>query len=240
MQANWSGGGSMAAKGALMGTSILPGWGTAIGAGAGFVAGMFMKKKDPELIEDYNKTASSGGYFTVPRTGVPGHPEWKPGSRQWIPPGSPSMDAEGKIGGISDTGEGGGGIGGSGINYDAIRERAIAPTRAMYQNTMRQLQRQPGMGVNNPGYGAQMTALSRGMSSSLSDAATNAEAQVSNTRLQEIGQQNQYALGQRGLDVEEKKLPSATDKKIATTNKVLDLIGTGADIYKGMGSPGLG
>jgi hypothetical protein len=235
MQANWSASGSGAAKGAAIGTTILPGWGTAIGAGVGFFAGLFSKKKDPELIEDYNKTAQSGGYFTVPRTGVPGHPEWKPGSRQWIPGGSPMMDEQGRIAGVGPSG-GAGGIGaGGGINYDAIRERSIAPTRAVYQNAMRNLSRQNvSTGGYNPGYGAQMTALSRGLSNDLSDAATKAEATVADTRLQEIGQQNQFALGQRGLDVEEKKLPSGTQKGLSTTNQVLDLIGKGADIYAGM------
>src|SRR4030095_3448480 len=192
MQLNWSGGGSGALKGAAAG-SLVPGFGTAIGAGIGFFGGLFSKKKDPELIEDYNKTASAGGYVTVPTTGIPGHPEWKPGSRQWIPPGSPMMDSSGAIGGTS-----GGNAGGPGIDYDAIRARAIAPTRSVYQNAMRSLRRQPGMGISNPGYGSQLTALSRGLSNDINNAATNAEATVADTRLQEIGQQNQYALGQRG------------------------------------------
>ncbi len=236
--ANWGAGGSGAAKGAAIGTSIMPGWGTAIGAGVGFFSGLFKKPKDPQLIEKYNQTASAGGYITVPTTGIPGHPEWKPGTRQWIPPGSPPMDPTGKIGGMGSGSSGG--MGNAGIDYDAIRERAIAPTRSLYQNAIRNLRRQPGMGMTSPGHGAQLLALSRGMSSDVSDAATNAEAGIANTRLQELGQQQQYSLGQRGLDIEEKKLPSGFERGVSTTNQVLGLIGKGADIYRGMGSPGLG
>ena len=38
---NWGGGASGAASGAVMGSQILPGWGTAIGAGIGGLAGLF-------------------------------------------------------------------------------------------------------------------------------------------------------------------------------------------------------
>jgi hypothetical protein len=123
--------------------------------------------------------------------------------------------------------------GGSGIDYDAVRARAIAPTRAVYQNAMRNLRRQPGMGINQPGYGAQMTALSRGMSSGISDAATNAEGAIANTRLQELGQAQNYDIAQR-------QTPSNLSKGLSTTSQVLGLIGKGADIASGMGVPKFG
>lgn len=225
--ANFGAAGSGAAKGAAIGTSILPGWGTAIGAGIGFFGGLF-KKKGFNLA-DYTKSAQNGGYVTVPDGGIPGHPEWKPGTRQWIPPGSPIPDEKGVFNSGTNTA-----TSSSGIDYDAIRAHAIAPTRAIYQNAMNDLDRQQaigGAGGYNPGYGAQRLALGRQMNSSINDASNSAEATVANTRLQEIGQQNQMNLGQQQLDIERKKLPSDFSKGLSTTSQVLGLIGQGAQIY---------
>lgn len=224
---------SYAMKGASIG-SIVPGLGTAagagIGAGIGFFKGLFGKKGfDPK---EAAASAANGGYFTVPPGGYPGHPEWKPGTRQWIPPGSSVPGQSGSEGNSAS---------GGGIDYDAIRAHAIAPTRAIYQNAMNDLDRQKSIGGDggyNAGYGAQRLALGRQMNQSIENAATGAEATVANTRLQEIGQQNQMNLGQQQLDIERKKLPSSVDKGIGTAKNILGLIGTGADIYSGMTNGG--
>lgn len=225
---------SYAMKGASIG-SIVPGLGTlaglGVGAGIGFFKGLFGKKAfDPK---EAASAAASGGYFTVPPGGYPGHPEWKPGTRQWIPPGS-SVPG-------SNSANGTGSSASSGIDYDAIRAHAIAPSRAIYQNAMNSLDRQRAIGGGggyDAGYGAQRLALARGMNQSMEDAGVGAEATVANTRLQEIGQQNQMNLGQQQLDIERKKLPNSIDKGINTTNNILGLIGKGADIYSGMTNGG--
>lgn len=230
--ANWGEAGKGALGYGMTGAkigSIVPGLGTlaglGIGAGVGFFKGLFGKKKyNPE---EHAKAARDGGYFTVPPEGYPGHPEWKPGTRQWIPAGSPGP---GQSGGASSALGGGA----SAINYDAIRERSIAPTRGIYQNAMRNLNRQQTIsGGLNPGYGSQLLALSRGMSNDLSDAATKAEATVAETRLGEIGQQQQYDLGLRQDANQKKQLPSGLDKGISTTANILGLIGKGVDVAKG-------
>src|SRR5262245_29126328 len=129
---NWKAGGSGAVKGASIGMLAGP-YGAAIGAGVGFVAGMFQRDHAKEA----KKAFENGGYVTVPKTGIPGHPEWAPGTRQWVPPGTNVNGNEAGGGGATGTPGGGG----NGINYDAIRERSIAPSRAVYQNAIRNLNR---------------------------------------------------------------------------------------------------
>lgn len=236
---NWKASGSGAMKGAAWG-SVVPGVGTAVGAGAGFVWGLFQKPKPEDELEDYVKAAHDGGYVTVPPGGIPGHPEWKAGTRQWIPPGSPVPDISVFKGqATANTGGGtmGGGMAGgpalqSGIDYDAIRERAIAPSRAVYANAMRNLNRQKAMaGGYAPGYGAQLAQLSRGQSQAVENAAIGAEAGIANTKLQQLGLQQEAALRGRELDIRAMSAPSKLDKNLDTTNKVLDTISTGAKIY---------
>jgi hypothetical protein len=229
---NWSAGGSGAAKGAAMGTMIMPGWGTAVGAGVGFVAGLFKRDHDKEA----KKAFESGGYVTVPKTGIPGHPEWAPGTRQWVPPGTNVFGNEAGGGGASGTPTAGGG--GNGINYDAIRERGIAPSRAVYQNAIRNLNRQQSMaGGINPGYGSQLNALSRGMSASMSDAATNAEAEVAKTRLSELGLEQEAGLRGRELDIRQRESQEQSGRN--KRGEIMDWVKLGAGVYTGMGSPGL-
>lgn len=55
MGLNWSGGASGAASGAAAGTAINPGWGTAIGAGLGGLAGLFGGNPEDEANEYLKK-----------------------------------------------------------------------------------------------------------------------------------------------------------------------------------------
>jgi hypothetical protein len=121
--------------------------------------------------------------------------------------------------------------GGGGVDYDAIRARAIAPSRAIYQNAIRNLKRQPGLGIQSPGYGAQLANLSRSMSSDINDQAVNAEALISDTKLREMGLQQEGALRSRALDIAEKQAPSNLSKKLSTTGQVMNLVGSGATAY---------
>jgi hypothetical protein len=117
------------------------------------------------------------------------------------------------------------------IDYDAIRARAIAPSRAIYMNAIRNLMRQPGLGISSPGYGAQLANLSRSLSSDLSDRAMGAEALVSDVRLREMQMQQERELRNRALDIAEKQAPSSLERGLSTTGQILDLASTGADIY---------
>jgi hypothetical protein len=61
----------------------------------------------------------------------------------------------------------------------AIRARAIAPTRAVYANANQAVNRQKAIqGGYSPGFGTLKARMARDMSSGLSDANTNAEAQI--------------------------------------------------------------
>lgn len=60
-----------------------------------------------------------------------------------------------------------------------IRSRALAPTRAVYANAGRNVSRQRALqGGLSPGYGALQGRMAREQSQGLSDASTNAEAQI--------------------------------------------------------------
>lgn len=61
----------------------------------------------------------------------------------------------------------------------AIRSRAIAPSRALYQNAMRNINRQTALqGGYNPGKTAALSRLQRDTGQAMSDASTNAEALI--------------------------------------------------------------
>jgi len=70
--------------------------------------------------------------------------------------------------------------GGYGANDLAnIRSRALSPTRAIYQNAQRNVDRQRTLqGGYSPGYGTLMSRFAREQGQGLSDASTNAEAQI--------------------------------------------------------------
>jgi len=174
-----------AKKGAAIGT-VIPGLGTlaglGIGAAAGAIKGLLSKK--PYTVEEHTKASQSGGYITIPPTGLPDHPEWKPGTRQWIPPGSPGPGQSGT--GVPGQSANGSPITGSlGVNENAIRERAIAPTRGLFEAGKRNVERNKALqGGYAPGYGAQMLALARGQSQAGADASLSAENEINqqNTR----------------------------------------------------------
>lgn len=61
----------------------------------------------------------------------------------------------------------------------AIRSRALSPMRAVYSNANREVDRTKALqGGYSPGYGVLKARMAREMSSGMSDAATNAEAQI--------------------------------------------------------------
>lgn len=120
-----------------------------------------------------------------------------------------------------------GGVGPAGVDYGAIRARAIAPTRGIYQNAMRDLRRQRSLaGGISPGYGAQMAQLARGMSQGISDASVNAEGAVADTKLRELGLMQEQGLRSRELDIREKQGPTSTDKNIGRFTGILGALGT--------------
>lgn len=247
-----------AGKGAAIG-SIIPGFGTLAGFGIGAAYGglknLFGKKAFN--VGDYVKANANGGYVTIPKMGIPGHPEWKPGTRQWLPPGSPIPDESGRFAdgafgsGSSGSSTGAGGItGGLSVNENALRERAIAPTRGLFEAGKRNLERQKALqGGYAPGYGAQMLALSRGQSQAASDAALSAENAINEQKmgitglkLQEQGMNNDVMLRNKALGLQEKAMPSALDKGIGTASNLMGVIGQGAgaasgiwDYFKGKG-----
>lgn len=59
-----------------------------------------------------------------------------------------------------------------------IRARAIAPTRAVYQNAQTNINRQRALGGYSPNYTAATAKLTRGMSDAASDASVNANASI--------------------------------------------------------------
>jgi hypothetical protein len=191
-------------------------------------------------IQEHIQAAERGGYITIPSWGYPGHEDWAPGTRQWIPPGSPSPSElqglkEGATGAAGATDSSGindasGGMGG-GLNYDAVRARAIAPSRAMYQNSIRRLNQQKGLGISSPGYGAQMAKLNRGMSQSMSDASIGAEASVADMMLRDKALNQESILRNRALDIEQKRLPTASQTMTNDIQGWLNLASTGAGIY---------
>lgn len=69
-----------------------------------------------------------------------------------------------------------------------IRSRALSPTRAVYANANRNVDRQRALqGGYSPGYGVLKSRMARDMSQGLSDASTNAEAQIA--QMQNQGRQ---------------------------------------------------
>ncbi len=77
-----------------------------------------------------------------------------------------------------------------------MRSRAISPTRAVYANAQRNVDRQRALqGGYSPGYGALQGRMAREQSQGLSDANTNVEAQLAQMkqqgRLAGIGGMNQ-------------------------------------------------
>lgn len=67
----------------------------------------------------------------------------------------------------------------SGEDLGNIRSRALSPSRAVYANAMRNVERQRALqGGMSPGYGTLMGRLARDQSQSLSDAAGNTEGMI--------------------------------------------------------------
>src|SRR5215204_1807787 len=138
-----SGGASGAVKGAALGTSIMPGWGTAIGAGAGFIGGLFTGGNDvtrPSIRDNPTSLANAQAQPSIFRT----------------PSANATYDGRVAVNAKPNPGSSSSGLGGStgAINYDAMRARALAPTRASYMNAMRNLSRQRALqGGYAPGYG---------------------------------------------------------------------------------------
>lgn len=88
--------------------------------------------------------------------------------------------------------------GGYGANdLAAIRSRALSPTRAIYSNAKRNVNRQRTLqGGYSPGYGTLMGRFAREQGQGVSDAATNAEAQIA----QMVNQGKQFGVqGQQSL-----------------------------------------
>ena len=85
----------------------------------------------------------------------------------------------------------------SGSDLGAIRSRALSPTRAVYGNALRNVNRQRSLqGGYSPGYGTLMSRFAREQGQGLSDAATNAEAQIA----QMVNQGKQFGVqGQQSL-----------------------------------------
>lgn len=189
-------------------------------------------------VNEFAKAHREGGYITIPTWGVPSNPEWAPGTRQWIAPGTtldgttatgttgatrqPTTRDGSSVGGSNSMG------GSSSIDYDSIRERAIAPTRAVYQNAIRNLNRQKALGITSPGYGAQLAKLSRGMSQGMADASIGAESSIADMMMREKAMQQDYALRSRGLDISEKSLPSGLTQGIQNTAGLMNLASAGA------------
>lgn len=68
----------------------------------------------------------------------------------------------------------------SGADLANIRARAVSPVRAVYANAMQNVSRQRALqGGYSPGYQALQSRMAREQSSSAADAATNAEAGIS-------------------------------------------------------------
>jgi hypothetical protein len=101
-----------------------------------------------------------------------------------------------KDGGVSD------------MDASSIRARAISPTRAVYQNAQNEIKRQSRLhGGYSPNKTAALAKTSRDLSSSLSDANTNAEGMIAQMRQQgkqfgtqgEVGRQMGILGGQTSL-----------------------------------------
>lgn len=231
-----------ALTGAQIGGSIVPGWGHAIGAGAGFLAGLFGGGGDDKpraTIRDRNYSPESA----LERFQSRGHAR------------TPSEDAEYtgmKAIPYNSPGTSANPIGANyGLDYDAMRARAIAPTRGIYESAMRRLaQNKAIQGGYAPGYGAQMLALSRGMSNDFSDIAINAEAEINKTKLIEAQMKQDYELkkmglaqSDRALDLQEENSPNAYDRTLNRINNTIGVAGTLAgtglniwDYFRGSGS----
>src|SRR5688572_19073851 len=85
----------------------------------------------------------------------------------------------------------------SGQDLASIRSRALSPTRAVYSNALRNVARQRTLqGGYSPGYGTLMSRFAREQGQGISDAATNAEAQIA----QLVNQGKQFGVqGQQSL-----------------------------------------
>lgn len=229
-----SSGAGGALTGSQIGGSIVPGWGHAIGAGAGFLAGLFTGGGDGDkpkaTIRDRNYTPESALERFQNNARTPSENAEYTGMKA-IPWNSPGTTAN-PIGGQ-----------GYGLDYNAMRARAIAPTRGLYESAMRRLaQNKAIQGGYSPGYGAQMLALSRGMSNDFSNIAINTEAEINKTKLMEAQMQQDYSLRNRGLDQSERALelqednaPSAYDRTLDRINSTLgtagNVAGTGLNIW---------
>jgi len=120
-----------------------------------------------------------------------------------------------------------------------IRSRALSPTRAVYANAQRNVNRQRALqGGYSPGFGALQARMAREQSQGMSDASTNAEAglaeMVQKGRLQGLaGMSNLYQTDQTA--------PSDYQRKLSSIGGTAGLIGNiGSSIMAGFGGGGGG
>lgn len=103
---------------------------------------------------------------------------------------------------------------GGNINMAAIRDRAMAPTRAAYENAIRNLNKQRSLqGGYSPGYTTALTRMARQQGQGAADAANSAEAAIA-----ELLSRNQIA-GAGGLS-------DLANKNLAATDAMRGLYGT--------------
>jgi hypothetical protein len=72
----------------------------------------------------------------------------------------------------------------TGIDYDAIRQRALQPVRGVYDIARQKLNRQRALqGGYSPGYPTALARMAREQSSALSDASIGAESEIARLKL---------------------------------------------------------
>lgn len=186
---NWAGGAGGAVTGAKIGSMILPGIGTGIGALAGGLFGLFKggKKKKP-----------IGG--------------------------SGEFDLENNLQGMATTG------GYSDEDMANLRARSVSPIRAAYSAANRDVDRQRSLqGGYSPNYTAAKAKMAREQSYAMSDAMTNVEGGLAESKRQGRLAGLQGLLTLRGQ-------PSDYQNKLSSIGGTMNVIGQGAQaIYPWLG-----
>ncbi len=115
-----------------------------------------------------------------------------------------------------------------------IRARAIAPTRAVYQNAQSNIDRQRALGGYSPNYTAATAHLTRGLADATSDANVNANASIAQliqqgklsglggmnqTDLARLGAQGQALGGATGLYGQAPGMPSIYGQQLGQANQ---------------------